>query len=67
MNDWKAMQVRTSRINGVEVRSLMSIITVYANTLEEAVASIEVELKKNPSRQAYYDKWVADGRFVSRG
>ena len=62
--NFKAMHVRVSKVNDVEVRSLMSVLSVHADTMSDAVKQIEDQLTRNPSRQAYHDKWVADGRFV---
>lgn len=41
-----------------------TIITIRANNKLEANKAIEDELKKNPSRQPYFDSWVAGGREV---
>lgn len=42
------------------------IISVYADSIEDAAAQIEVELTKNPSRQAYHDQWTRGGKLIVR-
>jgi hypothetical protein len=41
-----------------------NIITVLANGLEEAKVAIAKELKKNPSRIPFLNKWKEDGELV---
>lgn len=42
----------------------LSIITVLAENEDAARAEIERQLKKNPSRRWYLDKWNEDGQLI---
>ena len=45
--------------------TLFTIISVYATDYRAAAEMVARELQSNPSRQPYFEKWVADGRILT--
>ena len=63
--EFKACYLSEIDVNGTIIRRPIPIVTVLADSLEEAVTKLEEALTSNPSRKPYHAKWVADGRITT--